>query len=413
MATGCTEPGAVAYASSLAREHAGGTVIEKIEVSASVNVIKNVTAVNIPGTDGYGMDLAAAMGAVVGSSENKLEILAFAGPEDLANANKLLEKRMVKVKVEATPYPVYIAVTVKTDRGQAQTIIAGHHTHVALLEANGQILIDDFPTEGSDPVTKLELKLTPDIIWDFVQNIELSELGIIQRLIQVNTRLGQEGLSRAYGLEVGRTIMMGMQNGFYTDDLCSYAMAFTAAASDARMAGCLLPAFSNSGSGNQGLQSSLPVIAVAQKLKMDEDSIVRAVALSSLITIYIKVTFGRLSALCGATVAAIGSSCGIVYLMGGSLEQVKSAIQNMIGNVPGILCDGAKAGCSMKIATCTSAAIQSALLALRNIKIQSTDGIINEEVEKTVSNLGELSNISSDCVDKKILQIMLDKNQAQ
>ncbi len=410
LALGCTEPSAVAYAASLAREQVASSFIDQIEVSASINIIKNVAAVTIPGTDGCGMDLAAALGAVSKHSSKKLEVLSELTAADHEQARKLIRQGRVTVEIADTPYKVYIAATVRTDKGEATVILAGHHTHVASLVVNGEVLIDNFPAEGSDYITRLEQELTPDIIWDFCRETELSKLEVIKQLIKVNTRLGQEGLKHPYGLAVGRSILNGIKDGFYVNDLCSYAMALTAAGSDARMAGCTLPAYANSGSGNQGIQSSLPIVAIAQKLHKDEESTIRAVALSCLITIYIKASFGRLSALCGATVAATGSSCGIVYLLGGNLAQVKFTIQNMLGNVTGMLCDGAKSGCALKIATCTSAAVQSALLALQNVTIRATDGIIEEKAEHTVDNLGKLSRLSSTSADRAILEIILNKN---
>ena len=410
LALGCTEPSAVAYATSLACEQVASCFIDQIEVSASINIIKNVAAVTIPGTDGCGMDLAAALGAVSKRSSKKLEVLSELTAADHDQARKLIRQGRVTVEIADTPYKVYIAATVRTDKGEATVILAGHHTHVARLVVNGKILVDNFPSEGSNYITRLEQELTPDVIWDFSRNIQISKLEMIKQLIKVNTRLGQEGLKNPYGLAVGRSIINGIKDGFYVNDLCSYAMALTAAGSDARMAGCTLPAYANSGSGNQGIQSSLPIVAIAQRLNKDEESMIRAVALSCLITIYIKASFGRLSALCGATVAATGSSCGIVYLLGGNLAQVTFTIKNMLGNVTGMLCDGAKSGCALKIATCTSAAVQSAFLALQNITIQATDGIIEEKVENTVDNLGKLSRLSSTSADRVILDIILNKN---
>jgi len=411
MAFGCTEPGAVAYAAALARKHSSGSEIRKIEVSASVDIIKNVAAVTIPGTNRCGMDLATALGIIIGSSEKKLEILSAIIPQDVIKAQELITQTPITVNVAQTPYNIYIAVTLETNTDQVSVVLAGHHTHLAKLEVDGNVLTDDFPSDDNNHILKLEKLLTIDNIWNFVQNIEMSNLDIIKRLIKINNRLGQEGLTSSYGLEVGRTILNNIGNGFLPDDLCSYAMALTSAGTDARMAGCSLPAFANSGSGNQGIQSSLPVVAIAQKLNKNEETTIRAVALSCLISIYVKSSFGRLSALCGATVAATGASSGIVYLLGGSLEQIKYTSQNMLGNVTGILCDGAKAGCALKIATCTSAAVQSALLSLNNIAIQSTDGIIEENIEGTIHNLGKISKIISNSTNKTILNIILDKKR--
>lgn len=412
IALGCTEPGAVAYAASLAREQIPDSPIQKVEVVASTNIIKNAAAASIPGTCAHGTELAAALGAAIGCSHRKLRVLAEITPQKLEEAQELLKQRQVQVELAETPYTVYIGVTVWADNGdKATAVIAGKHTHIAKLEANGKILVDDFPSGDGDVVHELESRLSIDDIWKFVQNTDIENLEIIKRVIEVNTRLGQEGLLNPYGLEVGRSILKGIEKGFYTDNICSYAVALTASASDARMGGCSLPAYANSGSGNQGIQSTLPIVAVAQKIGSDQELLIRAVALSSLITIYIKTFFGRLSALCGATVAAIGASCGIVYLCGGNLDQVKCSIQNMLGNVTGIICDGAKSGCALKIATCTSAAVQSALLAMDKHVIDSSNGIIERDVKNTVKNLRQISQTISQAADKEILNIILEKRK--
>ena len=251
--------------------------------------------------------------------------------------------------------------------------------------------------------------LTLDAIWEFTNLVDVKELDIIKDSIELNMKIGLEGLKNPYGLQVGRTIKENTDSNILSGDISTYAIALTAAGSDARMAGCVMPVMSNSGSGNQGISATLPVVVFAERLKVEREKMIRAVTISHLITIYIKLKFGRLSALCGATISGIGASCGITYLLGGGIKEIKSAIQNMLGNVTGMLCDGAKPGCALKIATCTSAAIQSALIAMHGITIQSSDGIIENDPEQTIENLCRLGNQGTLEADKIILEIMLKK----
>jgi L-cysteine desulfidase len=250
--------------------------------------------------------------------------------------------------------------------------------------------------------------LNIETILQFIELVDINELSIIKESILLNKAIADEGLAENFGLQVGKTLYQGPL-GEKSIDIATFAMAMTAAASDARMAGSVLPVMSNSGSGNQGISATLPIVAIAERMGITEDHVIRSVALSHLITIYIKSKFGRLSALCGVTISATGASCGISFLLGGGIKEINASIQNMLGNVTGMLCDGAKAGCALKVATCTNAAIQSALLALKGIEIQATDGIIGKDPEETILNMCKIGNLGSLEADKIILEIMLDK----
>ena len=239
----------------------------------------------------------------------------------------------------------------------------------------------------------------------------MSLLDKIRLSIDVNSAISDEGMNHPYGLCIGRGILDDMQKGYRGDSLTTYAMQLASAGADARMAGADAPVVSNSGSGNQGIACTMPVVAVAKKLGVSDEQMMRAVTLSNLMGIYIKSQFGRLSAFCGATVAGIGSSCGIAYLLGGGLPEVENCVFNMIGNVTGMLCDGAKADCALKIATCTNAAMQSALMAMRGIRVLSTDGIVENDVEKTISNFATLGNEGSVTLDQIVLDMMLKKQK--
>jgi len=242
-----------------------------------------------------------------------------------------------------------------------------------------------------------------------VQDVQIKDLDIIKKAIELNTTIGLEGLTHEYGLQVGKTIKESIRKGFLTDDLITYAMALTAGASDARMSGSSLPVMSNSGSGNQGISATLPVVAVGERLQVSNERLIRAVTLSNLIAIYIKLRIGRLSALCGATASGTGASCGITYLLGGGKAEIKAAIQNMQGNTAGMFCDGAKVGCALKLSSCTNAAVIAALMAIKGIAIQATDGIIEDTAEQTIENLGRLANEGAREVDRVILEIMVNK----
>lgn len=409
VALGCTEPIAIALASATARKYLPLSKITSIKVFASRNIIKNAMSVSIPGTESCGINLAAALGAQVNYAFNKLEVLNKISKEDIAKAKEMVKANIVSVAIAPSPKKLYIEVVINSEASYSKVIIQDDHTNITCIEADGKSYIEDIikSAELVDEENKDSLCIKE--IWDFIQNIDIEKLAIIKQSIILNKAIALEGINSCYGLSVGKTIMDSIKKGLLGEDILSYAMALTAAASDARMAGCTLSVMSNSGSGNQGIAATLPVVAAWEKLNLEEEKLIRAVALSHYITIYIKSKFGRLSALCGITIATTGASCGIVYLYGGKLQAINYSIQNMLGNVTGMLCDGAKAGCALKVSTCTNAAVQSAMLALNNINIKSTDGIIEEDVEKTIDNVCRLANEGTQSADDIILDIMINK----
>ncbi|GMB01958.1 L-serine ammonia-lyase, iron-sulfur-dependent, subunit alpha [Pelosinus sp. IPA-1] len=410
IALGCTEPVAIAYVAALAKEQLKGKEITSVEAALSGNMIKNAMAVTIPGTTDCGVDFAIAMGLIAGDSTKKLEVLSGVNQEDIEKVKTLLALGIISVSVADTDKKLYVEIVVHAGEQYAKVILSDEHTRVVLIEVDGQIVYKDSTVEelaaaDEDKGTVLNL----DKLWQFVMQVDIGKLGLIKQSIELNKKVAQEGLDGSYGLQVGKTLRDGIKKGYFNNDFATYAMSLTAAGSDARMAGVLMPVMSNSGSGNQGLCATLPVVAVGEKLAVDEEKMIRALTLSHLITIYIKSKFGRLSALCGAAIAGTGASSGITYLLGGNLEQIKYAIQNMLGNVTGMLCDGAKAGCAMKVSTCINAAVQSAIMALEGRCIKETDGIIEQDVEYTIDNLCRLGNQGSLAADKIILDIMLNK----
>ena len=382
LATGCTEPGAVALTAAeagAALRKAGGTRVEAVTVRASINIIKNAMSAGIPGTSYQGMDYAAAIGAVGGDPVHLLEVMNYVPREQMEEAAALV--RAGKVKVEVAPVP------------HADPAAAG----------------------DSDVVTPEQIAefLTVRSIWDYCTE-ELDPLhdpiDIIRSAVQVNTTISNEGLSKEYGLAIGRNLELNCRKGLMTRDLTTNAMVIASAGADARMAGAPVSVVANSGSGNQGITATMPVVATARWLDIDEEKMLRAVTLSNLIAIRIKAKFGRLSNLCGATVAATGAACGIAYLLGGGYHEVCCTIQNMVGNITGMVCDGAKADCALKISTCVNAACQAAAMGVRGVRVQSTDGIVEHNVEYTLDNFATLSTHGTS--DSVILDLMLNKEHA-
>ena len=430
-ALGCTEPIAVALAVAKAVEIIGENCPDtcgdcdwrlcadlRIDVAVSANILKNGMGVGIPGTGMVGLPIAAALGAVCGDASLGLEVLHNLTPEAIGRAKELVARKKVTINVADTERLLYVKATVS---------VAGHGSASATVDPHAYAVIEDdhdrivetcfadhilMSSESGAAATEHNAPdgsgLTVREIYDFARTVPFEDIAFILDDRTLNLALAEEGLRGDYGLQVGKTIRENQQEVF-GDDLLSYAMGMTAAASDARMAGSTLPAMSNSGSGNQGITVSMPVIAYALKYKIADELLARALILSNLVAIHIKSYLGKLSALCGCVVASTGSACGIVYLQGGSYDEVCYAIKNMTGNITGMVCDGAKVGCAMKVASGVSCAVQSAVLALRGTCIPSTDGIIEDDIEKTIRNLGALGSRGMKATDRMILDIMLCK----
>jgi L-cysteine desulfidase len=409
VAMGCTEPIAIIIAAAHAKKYSKGN-IEVVNVKASRNIIKNAFSVKIPGTNDCGINLAAALGMYIGTPEINMELLDDLREEEVDAAKKMVEEGLVSVELADTPKKLYVEVTVQTDESASKAVVEDFHDNLVLVEVDGEKLdIENRlkPLKKDDSMFK---GLTLDEILRFIKEVETSKLGLIKQCIELNSQISFEGLKNCYGIKVGKNIQTNLGGDIIGNDICNQAVALTASGSDARMAGCNLPVMTNSGSGNQGISATMPVVVFAAYVNVDEETLLRAVALSNLITIYIKSSLGRLSALCGATVASAGSCCGITYLMGGNEEQIKSALQNVLGNITGIICDGAKAGCALKVATCTTAAIQSVICVMEGQNIQSTDGIIEEDPEDTIRNFCKIGQEGMAEADKIILEIMMNKS---
>ena len=413
-ALGCTEPMAVALACAKAAELLGpqaGEGLPDMDIEVSGNILKNGMGVGIPGTDKVGLHIAAALGAICGNSRYGLEVLRNVEPAHVLKAKEMVRAGKVQVRVAEDVPLLYIKATLRLGGSSAFAEIEGEHDRIVRTGKDGKVL----PSGCNGPSSScgeekeiIDYHLTVKEIYSFTGSAAYDDIKFILADRDLNLALAEAGLSNRYGLGVGKAIREN-RNGVFGDDFMSYAMALTAAASDARMAGCKLPAMSNSGSGNQGITVSMPVIAYALRYAIDDERLARALILSNLVAIHIKGYLGRLSALCGCVVASTGSACGLVWLRGGTYAQVCAAIKNMIGNITGMVCDGAKVGCAMKVASGVSCAVQSAMLALDGICVSETDGIIDKDIEKTIRNLGSIGSSGMKSTDRLIQEIMVCK----
>lgn len=423
-ALGCTEPIAVALAAAKAAEiltdrcPCCGTAWREssgfnVAVEVSGNILKNGMGVGIPGTGMVGLHIAAALGAVCGKSEYGLEVLHDLCGSSVERAKELVNSGLVKVMHTETGHKLYVKVTISAGEGHsASAVIEDDHDNIVETCFDGTVLHCSQAQQQdntADHRGTLDYKLTLKEIYDFASSVDFKDISFILESRDLNLKLAKEGLSGDYGLKVGKTISSDSYREVFGNDFMSYAMALTAAASDARMAGCTLPAMSNSGSGNQGITVTMPVIAYVLKYNVPEEQLARALVLSHLTAIHIKGYLGKLSALCGCVIASTGASCGITYLRGGSYQHVCAAVKNMIGNITGMVCDGAKVGCAMKVASGVSSAIQSAVLAMDGTCISEHDGIIEKDIEKTIRNLGQIGSVGMQGADSMILDIMVCK----
>ena len=383
---------------------------KRITVEVSGNILKNGMGVGIPGTDMIGLNIAAALGAICGRSCYGLEVLKDLTEADVAVAKKLVAFGAVRVELADTDKLLYVKATIKDKDNTSWAVIEDDHDRIVETGLNGEVC-DLRKGCGGEPIqekTTLDYNLTVKEIYSFTKSVAYDDIKFILGDRDLNLALAQEGLDGSYGLGVGKAIREN-QREIFGDDFMSFAMGMTAAASDARMAGCKLPAMSNSGSGNQGITASMPVITYAIRYNVSDEDLARALIMANLIAIHIKGYLGKLSALCGCVIASTGSACGIVFLQDGTYEQICATIKNMIGNITGMVCDGAKVGCAMKVASGVSCAIQSAVLAMRGKCVTETDGIIDKDIEKTIRNLGEIGSSGMKSTDQLIQRIMVCK----
>ncbi|MEG1616910.1 MAG: L-serine ammonia-lyase, iron-sulfur-dependent, subunit alpha [Bacteroidales bacterium] len=413
-ALGCTEPIAVALAVAKATEvlRATGEKPAKITVEVSANILKNAMGVGIPGTGMNGLYIASALGACCGKSEYGLEVLRDVSSASVAEAKTWVDANRVEIKLSPLDIKLFIQASCWSTHHTASVTIIGEHDRITEVMLDGDVIFAAEDKSGGCGKEKPEekgLEMTVSSIFEFASTAPLEEIAFIKNAADLNMAIAQEGLNKKYGLQIGKTIRNSHHDSIFGSGILSYAMSITAAAADARMGGCTLPAMSNSGSGNQGITVTLPVVATAAKLGSTEEQLIRALTLSHLVAIHIKGYLGRLSALCGCVVASSGAACGISYLMGGGYTEVTYAIKNMIGNITGMVCDGAKAGCALKVSSGTSSAVQSAILAVDEICISENDGIIEEDIERTIRNLGTIGSTGMQNTDNIMLNIMINK----
>lgn len=404
-AVGCTEPGAAAYAAAVAAQTLGETP-ERLTVSVSRNILKNAMGVGIPGTDMVGLPIAVALGALCGDAGAGLAVLHNITDEDVAQAQKLVDAQGVQVRLSDQSQKLYIDVLAEAGEHSARTVIAGTHTNIIRIEKDGQcISTGDGAEESGAAGGGAELSLKE--IDDFVRSVSSEKLNFLRECIDMNSAISQEGLEHPYGLGIGQSIYETLPENNSEEN---YALAVTCAAADARMGGCTLPVMSSCGSGNQGLTATLPVIAVARKRGLSEEDTFRALAYSLLVTIHVKQHLGKLSALCACSVgASIGTACALTYLDGGTLQQIGHCVDNVVADVSGVICDGAKAGCALKIATGVSSAFRGAMLAMKNRNASALDGIVGHDPEASVDNLGNLCNTGMLDTDRVILDMLVCK----
>lgn len=412
-AIGCTEPIAVALCVAKATETLG-TRPEHIEARLSANVLKNAMGVGIPGTGMTGLPIAMALGALVGKSEYELEVLKDADPEAVKEGCRLIDEKRISVSLkENIEEKLYIEIEVRAGDDKAVAIISGGHTRFVHVSRNAEVLLslDSATTaEGATTEENSDPQLTLRRVWDFAMTAPLEELEFILEARRLNMNAAYESLKGDYGHAIGKLFRSESERNVMGDTLHCQIVGMTTAACDARMAGAMIPVMSNSGSGNQGLTSTVPVVVYGEQTKASHEQMVRALILSHLTVIYIKQSLGRLSALCGCVVAATGSSCGITYLMGGGYEEVTKAVKNMIANLTGMICDGAKPSCAMKCASGVSTALVSALMAMNGRWVKSVEGIIDDDVDLSIRNLTDIGRDAMTHTDAMILQIMTSKS---
>ena len=408
-AIGCTEPMAVALCVAKARQILG-VLPEKIEVKLSANILKNAMGVGIPGTGMIGLPIAIALGALIGRPEEELEVLIDCNKKAVEKGKLYIAENRIDIKLEENnPDKLYINVICHADGHEAEAIIKGAHTNFVLLRKDDKILLNnkshDKETENED-----EVSLTLHKVYEFATTADIEDIDFILEAKRLNEAAADNGLHENYGHQLGKTMCSPLGKGIMGNSIFSEILSRTSCACDARMAGAMIPVMSNSGSGNQGIAATLPVVSFAEEIQCSEEQLTRALMLSHLMVIYEKQSLGRLSALCGCVVAATGASCGITYLMGGTKTQISYAIKNMIGNITGMICDGAKPSCALKVSSGVSTAMLSALMAMENKVVTSVEGIIDEDVDRTITNLTSIGSKGMDSTDRLVLDIMTSKS---
>ena len=407
-AIGCTEPIAVALCVARATETLGQTPTH-ISVKLSANVLKNAMGVGIPGTGMVGLPIAIALGSLIGKSAYQLEVLKDITPEAVEQGKQYIAQKRIHIALKSdTAEKLYIEVTCQAGEQQATAIIAGGHTTFVFVQKNETVLLDN-RTPAAQEESRDAIQLTLRKVYDFATTAPLDEIRFILDTAKLNKAAAEQSFTGDYGHGLGRLFGDGKVQQLMGNNTFSHILAYTSGACDARMAGALIPVMSNSGSGNQGISATMPVVIYAEENGKSEEQLIRALMLSHLTVIYIKESLGRLSALCGCVVAATGSSCGITWLMGGEYQEVSFAVQNMIANLTGMICDGAKPSCALKVTTGVSTAVLSAVMAMNGRCVTSVEGIIDADVDQSIRNLTKIGACGMNETDNLVLDIMTSK----
>jgi len=422
-AIGCTEPIAVALCVAKATELLGCKP-EHIELRLSANILKNAMGVGIPGTGMVGLPIAIALGALVGKPELELEVLRDSNKEAVEAGKQYISENRIHIALEEDdPDKLFINAIVTAAGHEAEARIKTKHTHFVLLRKD-----DDIRQQASSAVHQPEcadcmtansnsadqkgqpVTLTLKKVYDFATETDIDDLRFILEAKRLNEGAAEAGLRENYGHQLGKTMCSPLGKGIMGDSIFSKVLSVTSCACDARMAGAMVPVMSNSGSGNQGICATMPVVVFAKENHNTEEELIRALIISNLTAIYIKQSLGALSALCGCVVASTGSSCGITYLMGGTFEQICYSVKNMVANLTGMICDGAKPSCALKLTSGVSTAVMSAMLAMQHKYVTSVEGIIDDDVDKCIHNLTAIGSKGMDVTDRFVLDIMTHKS---
>lgn len=409
-AIGCTEPMCVALCTAKATEKLGCRP-EKIEALLSANILKNAMGVGIPGTGMLGLPIAIALGAIIGKSDYQLEVLKDLTPSTLEEGKRFIAENRISIKQkEDISEKLYVEIICTAGDKKASSVIAGGHTRFIDDEKclSGKVG-KNIDTCANSPASDMDVPLNLRLVYDFAMTTPLDEISFIQEARTYNMNAAREALKGNYGHNLGKSIERPLSKGIFGDSIYCHIISRTASACDARMGGAMIPVMSNSGSGNQGICATNPVCVYAKENENTEEELIRALMLSHLTAIYIKQSLGKLSALCGCVVASIGSSCGITYLMGGDYGRICSSVKNMIANLTGMICDGAKPSCSLKITSGVTTALLSALLAMEGKCVSSSEGIVDDDVDKSIHNLTSIGADAMCKTDEMILNIMTTK----
>lgn len=407
-AMGCTEPMAVALCTAKAAELLECTP-DKINVLLSANILKNAMGVGIPGTGMIGLPIAIALGAIIGKSEYQLEVLKDLTPETLEQGKQFIENKTIDINLkENITEKLYIEVTCMHEGKSAKAVIAGSHTNFIYIEQNDTVLLNKC-SGTNNQIEDTGIMLNMKMVYDYATTAPLDKISFMLETMKYNMGAAEAAIKGNYGHNLGKTIDRPMSQGILGKTIFAHIIAKTASACDARMGGAMIPVMSNSGSGNLGICATNPVAVYAIENENTEEELIRALTLSHATAIYIKQNLGKLSALCGCVVASIGSSCGITYLMGGDYQHICRSVKNMIANLTGMICDGAKPSCSLKIASGVSTAVLSSLLAMEGKSVSSAEGIIDDDVDRSIINLTSIGADAMRETDDKVLDIMTHK----